>query len=233
MAEASTSTTLARTRVYRSDRLKARQEKILRVVRREIATRGFDKVTMTALAQQAGVTKKTLYNIYGGKDELLLAAVGEIVAAYREIPADVDPGMPSILASRRIALEFVETSPAYATAMMQSLMRVPADHGLVDVLLRQAVAFTEGHLRTEDARGRLTPGLDLRHFAHGIVAQGFGVIILLSKGLMDVPDAPAISLRGLILLLHGVAQGDLADWLTTALTELESNRPKHLRMVED
>ncbi len=207
------------TSVYGSQRLQARQQRILEVVRQEIAARGFDGVTMNDLAAKAGVVKKTLYNLYGGKDELLLAAVGEVIGAYRRLPDDVEPGIAAIIESRRIAVATVAAHPAYAVAMLQSLLRVSPQHELVDVLLRGAVAFTEEHLRHEVARGRVSAALDCNDFAHNIVAQGFGVIVLLAQGLVDAEDVPRTSMRGLVSLVTGEASDPLAKWLADKACE--------------
>lgn len=227
------STVLKKARVYNSDRLKARHETILKVVREEIAANGFEGVTMHALAEKAGVVKKTLYNIYGGKDQLLLAAVGELVGEYRETPDQVDAGVPAIVESRRIATQTVATNPRYATAMLQSLIRVPSDHALVDVLLRQGISFSEHHLRIESARGHLAPGVNHTRLARGIVAQGFGVITLLSKGLIDATEVPETSLRGMLAMLQGDALGDLSTWITSTIEELDSGTDTRLTAVGD
>ena len=204
---------MRKVRIYRSDKLKAREETILRVVREEIAARGFDGVTMNALAEKAGVVKKTLYNIYGGKDELLLAAVGDLVREYLDVPSGVDAGVPSIVESRRLALATVAANPSYAIAMMRSLMRVPPEHKLVDVLLRQAIEFSRDHLQVEANQGRLAGGVDCDMLARGIVAQGFGVIVLLARGLVTPAVAGEVSLSGLYSLLESHAGGELSTWL--------------------
>ncbi|MGE0666619.1 MAG: TetR/AcrR family transcriptional regulator [Sphingomonadales bacterium] len=57
-----------------------RRERILAETRRLIVERGFQNVTMDELAGASGVTKKTLYDIYGSKDALLAACVDQRVS---------------------------------------------------------------------------------------------------------------------------------------------------------
>jgi AcrR family transcriptional regulator len=52
-----------------------RKRRILEVARVLIAERGFDGVTMRDLADQSLVSVPTLYNLFGGKSQLLSAAV--------------------------------------------------------------------------------------------------------------------------------------------------------------
>jgi AcrR family transcriptional regulator len=52
-----------------------RKRRILDVARRLIAERGYEGVTMRELADESLVSVPTLYNLFGGKSELLFAAV--------------------------------------------------------------------------------------------------------------------------------------------------------------
>jgi AcrR family transcriptional regulator len=52
-----------------------RKHRILEVARGLIADRGYDGVTMRELAEASLVSVPTLYNLFGGKNELLLEAV--------------------------------------------------------------------------------------------------------------------------------------------------------------
>jgi AcrR family transcriptional regulator len=52
-----------------------RKQRILEVGRRQIAENGFDGVTMRELAEESLVSVPTLYNLFGGKNELLSAVV--------------------------------------------------------------------------------------------------------------------------------------------------------------
>ena len=58
---------------------------------------------MEGLAGRAGVTRKTLYNQFGSKHELLLAAVAEVIESYRAVEGEAEPGIPALLESRRRA----------------------------------------------------------------------------------------------------------------------------------
>ena len=59
-----------------------RRKRLLAAARELLARVGYDNVTMTALAEASGVTRPTLYNTFGTKDELLYEAVLE---AYEEM----------------------------------------------------------------------------------------------------------------------------------------------------
>ena len=52
-----------------------RGERILEATRELLAERGYDRVTVRELAERCGVSVPTLYNRFGGKDELIARAV--------------------------------------------------------------------------------------------------------------------------------------------------------------
>ena len=52
-----------------------RRQRILEVARLLMADRGYDGVTMRELAEKSLVSVPTLYNLFGGKNKLLFAAV--------------------------------------------------------------------------------------------------------------------------------------------------------------
>ena len=60
-----------------SERQIMRRATILSRAREIIEERGYDGVTMRDLADRSGVALKTLYDIYGSKDELLAKAIEE------------------------------------------------------------------------------------------------------------------------------------------------------------
>lgn len=189
----------------------ARQQAILAVVRDEIALHGFENLSMNTLAARAGVVKKTLYNLYGSKDGLLLAAVGELVGRYQHLPEEVSEGFASILASRQASDAMVLQNPHYAIAMLQSVVRVPNEHELVQLLLRDSRDFLCHHLAVEQDSGRLPVELDVEQFSQALLGQAWGAITLLAKGIVNEQQFSALSHGGMLGLLRGVAIGGMAD----------------------
>lgn len=53
-----------------------RKQRVLAEARRLIAKRGYEAITMRELAEKSLVSVPTLYNLFGGKNKILLAAVG-------------------------------------------------------------------------------------------------------------------------------------------------------------
>jgi AcrR family transcriptional regulator len=89
-----------------SDGLDPKVERHLREKARERFLRfGFSKVTMEEIAEDAGVSKKTLYRYFPGKEELLRAVARELI---QETAANIhaclaDDGLPFRERMRRLA----------------------------------------------------------------------------------------------------------------------------------
>lgn len=64
----------------RSANMAKRRESILSEARKLIATEGFDALKLRDLAARAGVTVPTIYNLIGGKPEILAIIIEDLVA---------------------------------------------------------------------------------------------------------------------------------------------------------
>ncbi len=191
----------------RSDGQLRRRAAILDAARAELTKRGYDGVTMEGLANSAGVARKTLYNQYGTKDELLLAAVSEIIEGYRSLGDGVEPGIPAILESRRRALRQIAEKPAYAEAMIRAVSQAPPDHALVDLLFRQGTSFVADQLQVAQKQGEISPDVDLDEMAEQISGHGWGMSAFAAKNVIGLDRLESRSMRGLVILLVSIARG--------------------------
>jgi AcrR family transcriptional regulator len=207
---------LEQRRMPRSPAQTRRELGILAAVRQELTEKGYDGVTMEALAQRAGVVKKTLYNLYGSKDGLLIAAISEVIQGYRGSP-DRDRGIPSLIASRTAAARQIIATPEYADAMARALSQSEPGHPLVQILLADAVAECSRHLAAARARGELVPGVDVDELAEQLISQVWGLILLWQKGLVELADFESRSIRGLLTTLSGVTRGSRRRMLNDLL----------------
>jgi AcrR family transcriptional regulator len=216
---------LRETRPQRTERQRQREASILAAAREELADKGYDGVTMEALAVRAGVVKKTLYNLHGSKDALLIAAISEIVHGYRDLPSDSEAGIPALIASRRAASRQIVATPAYAEAMFRALAQAEPGHVLVRLLLRDAVADAVVHLDAARVRGELLANVDVAELAERVVSQVWGLILLRQKGLVPLAEFESRSVRGLAAALLAASRGRRRQRLNGLLEETERPRP--------
>jgi AcrR family transcriptional regulator len=188
---------------YSSPRQEARQRRILEAAREEISSVGYDAITMQALAEAAGVSTKTLYNLYGTKDELLLVAVADLLGNLEQQDAvlQAEPGIPRLLAFTDSACTQIVLTPRYAEVMARSLFRAPAGHNLVDVLLGNTLRVTGRALAAERDAGGFREPVDIAALADVLAGCQWGLVLMWSKGLVALEDIRRRSRQSQLLTL--------------------------------
>ena len=164
---------------------------------------GYDAITMQGLATAADVSTKTLYNLYGTKDELLLAAVADLLGNLEHQPGvlQAEAGIPRLLAFNESTCEQIVATPRYAEVMARALYQSPPGHKLVDVLLGGAVRVTVTALEAEQAAGGFADQVDGEALADNLAAFQWGLVLMWSKGLVALEDIGARSRQSLLLTL--------------------------------
>ncbi len=196
-------------RSYSSPRQQERQARILATARALIAEKGYEGLTMRDLASASGVSEKTLYNLYQGKDQLIMRAVADLLDAIiaRVTSSGCEPGLDTILAYSAAMSEQIIETPAYADAMANGLFRAGAESPLVDVLMRSNGSLLERELGRAVERGELQEGLDIAALARILVSHMWGTVLSWNKGLQDLAELPELTRQSLCLCLASLARG--------------------------
>ena len=210
---------------YSSPRQEERQRRILDVARQEISRVGYDAITMQALAVAAGVSTKTLYNLYGSKDELLLAAVAELLGNLEQ-KTEVDSaeaGIPRLLAFTGVVFAQVVSAPRYAEVMARTLFQANPGQRLVEILLGNTLRLTRQALQAEQAAGGLIASADVAALAEQLAANQWGLILLWSKGIVALQGLEQQALRGQVLALLPLCSEARGKSLQGLLRAMESS----------
>ncbi len=208
---------------YQSEKLMARQKRILSVARDIIARSGYEGLKMRALAEEAGVAKKTLYNQYSGKDDIVLAATMELLVGIQETVRDAPVGIPMILARQAATCDQVVANPEYAKAMIQALSSVGEGHALIEVLLHRGQNVLNEDLSIASGLGQLVPDASVRLLADTLNSQTWGLLFLWSKGVIKT-ERLQLQLRFMdVSLLANVTQGELKRTLINELQNSGAN----------
>ena len=112
---------------------------ILGAARRLFLERGFERTSMEAIREEAGVSKPTLYNHYQGKEALFAAVLGEIV---EEIAGDWLPAAEADEVPLNSCRELEETLAEFAHAAIAGLMR-PEYLALIRVVVAETPRFPQ------------------------------------------------------------------------------------------
>lgn len=194
---------------YESSRQLERQSHILETARNMLSEHGYSGTTMRTLADRAGVVPATLYNLYGGKDELLLAALDDLlgqlsVAALSSNPL---PGVDAILGLAVAAGKQSEENPGYTEALARSMFNIKREPPAVDVLYARARPFFLEHMKIAEAQGQLNPGTDIERISDHLVGQGWSVIWSCLMGLIGQNDLCQEYERSYLMTLISVTDG--------------------------
>ncbi len=210
-------------RKYESQRQLQRQSNILATVRSMLEEVGYEGMTIRGLAKRAGVAQGTLYNLYGSKDALVLAAVDDLLAqldgtAARQTRAE---GIDAILTLSEVIGEQIQASPKYADAMTRILLHVQPDDPLVDVLFARAYPFLKSQLEIAQQNGDLRPEVDTDKVARHLVGQAWGLMLLGMLGMIRREHSIRERHRSALMTLIGIATDSARKRLLEYLAALD------------
>lgn len=210
-------------RKYESPRQLQRQSNILATVRAMLEEVGYDGMTIRGLAKRAGVAQGTLYNLYGGKDALVLAAVDDLLSQLSGTAVEEAPsgGLEAIFARSRLVGAQIEATPGYADAMTRILFHVGPSDPLVEVLFAGSYPFLKSQLDAARKNGEVRPDVDTELVARHLVGQQWGVVLLWMMGMIPVEDNGRERQRSEIMTLIGIATDATRKRLEASLAELD------------
>ena len=212
-------------RKYESPRQLERQSNILATVREMLEEVGYEGMTIRGLAKRAGVAQGTLYNLYGGKDALVLAAVDDLLSQLASTAVEEAPsaGIEAIFARSRLTGAQIEATPGYADAMTRILFHVGKNDPLVDVLFAGSYPFLKAQLEAARNNGEVRPEVDIDLVARHLVGQQWGVVLLWMMGMIPLEHNGRERQRSEIMTLMGIATDATRRRLEARLAELDQS----------
>jgi len=201
-----------------------RRARILAAARELIAERGYDGLTMRDLAQASRVSVPTLYNLFGGKQAILLGELEEtferIVASTRSAPGGsaVERAFTGCEAANRELL----AEPGYSRALVHLFLTSAEARPLRRKNRDRYVAMMAGELRCGQAAGDVVPWVDTTVVATHIYARYVQAMIEWAQGELDADEFRSATLVGQGLILLGVMHGRARRELERRLRQLQT-----------
>ena len=200
-----------------------RRERILIAARKLIAEGGYDGLTMRDLARAARVSVPTLYNLFGGKDAILIA---ELEASARTIAARMPPLSEGFYARGRASfttgMQLIEDSPALYRAALHMFLSSPQMTPVRRRVEEAFIAIMAGNLGAAKAAGQLADWAQPMIVARHLFAIYMATFISWAVGELDMPAFRAAASSGMCHVLIGVARGDFARDVEAELRALAS-----------
>ncbi|MDJ0852585.1 MAG: TetR/AcrR family transcriptional regulator [Myxococcota bacterium] len=205
--------------------IEARRRRILAAARGLIAAGGMQALSMRKLAAEAGLSVTTLYNLFGVRDEILLAIIEDAVDQMIPI-LDAEAPLADPLERCRAVItvsirHFAENEAVYRPMLVACYeglsLSISADRRIAD---RASNMQREG-IEQAIEQGLLVDDLDAGQLAEQIY-HGYELACLQwAYGRLDEAGFRARALYGLHLVLLAVAADRIRPELLSRLQELE------------
>jgi len=209
-------------KAYDSQRQRERQARILECARAMLNESGYSGFSMRKLADRACVSRSTLYNLYGSRDTLAVAAVQKSQQEIAERVADLNPdeGVDRLLTASRIGGEQMAAYPHYTQAMARALLNAEPDDQLVEVLFGPHRPPATRQIEIAQEKGQIADHVDPTLFAQHLNGQAWGVTLNWLMGRFTDQQLVTEQLRSLIVALLAIAKGPTKQKLRKRLREL-------------
>jgi AcrR family transcriptional regulator len=201
-----------------------RKQRILEVARGLIADRGYDGVTMRDLADQSLVSVPTLYNLFGGKQELLLAA---IESYFLELLRNTersqrDEGLPQLISlAETIAREMLQRA-AYARSLMRFFGGPSDTRGLHEFVAQELTNEVVLALDQMKSKRQLASWVEPRVLGERLSSHFIIISFEWASGYLSDSAMRAAILYSLGIALLGLTRGKAAEELEVLVRENQS-----------
>lgn len=215
--------TLSSNESTRSKNMTKRRDTILREARNVIASEGFDALKIRDLAARAGLTVPTIYNLIGGKDEILATIIKELVEQLRiiqdqAVAATVEESFAKQI--NDLADHFASDEAFYRAAFIagdrSGLFEQSSEEGIFAHFVRQPIEACKKAVKQKLLRGRVPP--------ETLGPQIYGCYRLArqdwANGYFDLDGFRKQALTGIFLCLAADAKPAFRERLMEQLLEL-------------
>jgi AcrR family transcriptional regulator len=204
-----------------ADQMSERRERILQSAREIIGEHGFEGLTMRELAQAAGVTVPTIYNLIGSKDEVLVSAVAEQTERFVQgIERAAGDLMAIVDANTRELLRM----PSYYRSLLRLMLRsdaaAPAFKNVEDAVGGQ-VRLAVGELAEE---GGIEDWADLDALRNQIQSTLWMTSLHWANHQLSSENLETRNAYGTAMLMLAVTRGEARDEYARIVRDSQPHR---------
>jgi len=214
----------------RAEQKAERRERILASAREMVGARGYESLTMRDLARSARVTVPTIYNLIGGKQAVLFAAVEEQTARFlAAIENDGGSSESRVLTVVDSCTREMLRMPRYYRTLLGILLQSEAARAMRDLVDRALYGEFETALAQMRAAAELTDWVEPSMLARSLAAQLQYTSLRWAGGELGSEQLPDAAIYGVGLMLLGVATGDSRRELASRVEHAQSRLPVRQR----
>ena len=196
-----------------------RRQSILSAARDMVADHGYEGMVMSQVAEKAGVSPTTLYNLYNTKDQLVMESLRELLAQNTRVvrEATLGPGWQYLFTYIKSGARMANAAPSYAEAILVALQRARAGDELVDILLEREAGGIKNSLDAMRAAGELKASVDTHELAVALTGTYWSSFIMWNKGLLRLNMLEHSIQMNFLSLLIPSAEGEARQALEAQL----------------
>jgi len=208
----------------------ARRAAILKTARQMIAEKGYEAITVRDLAAACRVSVPTLYNQFGGKDQVLAAAIEDHFVGdpnQAQIQLNLD-GLDRINAIFDfITAQFLE-APAFHRRLLEAFGSLESTTRVQERITESLATEIAGELATMKMRDELCSWADVKLLASQITTAFTSSTIVWGSGAIDDDQLVSAVRYATGLVLLGVAINKAQAQLEQRLMEAQPRLQKSL-----
>lgn len=211
-----------------------RKRRILDAARERIVDGGVESLAMRGLAEGAQVSVRTLYNLFGNKDDILDALVAELLAELDQILDGLvlDDPIARCKAIIRVSMDrLIDEQVVYRPVLRAQSRRMNA----FSEADRRSLETIQSVLEEAVRRRMLTRHVQAANLAHQIYAAHQQNILLWAHGVRDDEQARAAAIHSCSLFLLAAGTPKTRNEILAELPAMEKSltralaRPVHSR----
>ena len=212
-----------------------RRERILKETLRLLASQRPCDISMDQIAKSSGVSTKTLYNLFGNRNGLLLAA-GAHVRKTNESSDTVfsEPaGIPRIIALTRRAMDTFAESPEFMESAVSLVLGITAEEEAIYERVGRTQQWFYEQLLIAESDGNLLPGTCCIKLSQSLAASQWGCTLLWQKKLISLEELREQALLKHCLDLKPYCVPHRQRWLEEIQMSVTIQQNKELPVVSD
>ncbi len=200
-----------------TEQRQARRAAILEAARQMIAERGYEAVTVRDLAQICRVSVPTLYNQFGGKDQLLAAAIEEhfLFTLDGALIQQVAPGFERLLVIIDQCADQLLNVPGYHQRLLEAFASLASTLQIQERIAQGLTSAIAAELVTMAGKRQVLPWATPVQLASQMTTACIGAAVQWSAGIIADELLKAQMRYAMGLVVFGVVRG-------TARTRLET-----------
>ena len=198
-----------------------RKRRILDVARKLIAEKGYDGVTMRELADLSLVSVPTLYNLFGGKNELLFAAVESYFADLlgNTALANAGDGLDRILFLTKMLGKETPRHAQHARSLMGFFGNISDAGGIHELVAHQLTAQLRDALDEMQQKRQLAAWVEAAPLAERLASQLSITMFEWARQQLTDDGLLGAMLYGTSVTLLGLARGKASTKLEALVRE--------------